>query len=105
MTTHQSRIALFQRAVGGDRPVRAYSPLVQRRAEMFEHQARERWNSPVGSPLPLRNHIDPEHQPTYTSGNTSPIVLQRFYHQQKQHQEKKEAEEMIKNEQCMFFYG
>lgn len=50
------------------------------------------WRSPSGSPLPIRTQ-----RQDYNCGNTSPIILQRFYHQQKQQQLAKEAEESGKN--------
>ncbi|ENN72298.1 hypothetical protein YQE_11041, partial [Dendroctonus ponderosae] len=56
-----------------------------------------RWRSPLGSPLPLRTNL-PIEEPQYISGNTSPIILQRFYHQQKQQQLVKEAEESAKSD-------
>ncbi|KAJ3664654.1 hypothetical protein Zmor_000206 [Zophobas morio] len=59
----------------------AVSPFPQRRSES--------WKSPTGSPLPLRA----QSQEQYNCGNTSPIILQRFFHQQKQQQLAKEAEE------------
>ncbi|EEZ99193.2 dual specificity mitogen-activated protein kinase kinase 7 [Tribolium castaneum] len=49
------------------------------------------WRSPSASPLPLRSQFQSQEQ--YNCGNTSPIILQRFYHQQKQQQLAKEAEE------------
>lgn len=64
-----------------------------------------RYHSPVGggSPLPLmRNHLGNEDYggscggSKYNEGNTSPIVLQRFYHQKQQHQ--READEAAKVE-------
>uniref|UniRef100_A0AAR5Q5B1 mitogen-activated protein kinase kinase n=1 Tax=Dendroctonus ponderosae TaxID=77166 RepID=A0AAR5Q5B1_DENPD len=58
-----------------------------------------RWRSPLGSPLPLRTNL-PIEEPQYISGNTSPIILQRFYHQQKQQQLVKEAEESAKSDPC-----
>lgn len=64
------------------------SPFMQRRAEDGK------WSSTIGSPLPLRNHIQEEHQ-SYTYENTSPILLQRFYHQKQQ--QAREAEEAAKN--------
>ncbi|XP_056632758.1 dual specificity mitogen-activated protein kinase kinase 7-like [Diorhabda sublineata] len=51
-----------------------------------------RWRSPSASPLPLRTQFQVE-EPHYNCGNTSPIILQRFYHQQKQQQMFREAEE------------
>lgn len=63
-----------------------------------------RWRSPAGSPLPLRSNFGPE-EPQCISGNTSPIILQRFYHQQKQKELLKEAEESAKSDPCKFeFY-
>ncbi|XP_066150764.1 dual specificity mitogen-activated protein kinase kinase 7-like isoform X1 [Euwallacea fornicatus] len=58
-----------------------------------------RWKSPVGSPLPLRTNF-PVEEPQCISGNTSPIILQRFYHQQKQKELLKEVEESAKNDPC-----
>ncbi|KAL1505988.1 hypothetical protein ABEB36_005429 [Hypothenemus hampei] len=58
-----------------------------------------RWKSPSGSPLPLRNNF-PTEEPQYMSGNTSPIILQRFYHQQKQQHLLKEVEESAKTDPC-----
>ncbi|KAK5650520.1 hypothetical protein RI129_001549 [Pyrocoelia pectoralis] len=55
-----------------------------------------RRQSPGGSPLPLRNQIQGSQEHIY--GNTSPIVLQRFYHQQKQQQKAQEAEEAAKDD-------
>lgn len=60
-----------------------------------------RWRSPSASPLPLRSHSQgPDQQ--YNCGNTSPIILQRFYHQQKQQQLAREAEESSKSK---FFFS
>ncbi|XP_076251349.1 dual specificity mitogen-activated protein kinase kinase 7-like [Rhynchophorus ferrugineus] len=58
-----------------------------------------RWKSPAGSPLPLRSQFQTE-ESQYIKGNTSPIILQRFYHQQKQQQILKEAEEGAKSDPC-----
>ncbi|CAH0559558.1 unnamed protein product [Brassicogethes aeneus] len=66
---------------------RQQSPLPPRRGA-----SEGRWRSPSASPLPLRSQIQAE-DAQYNHGNTSPIVLQRFYHQQKQQQLAKEAEE------------
>lgn len=63
------------------------SPLLQRRNDDG------RWSA-TGSPLPIRHLTQDEHQ-NYNYENTSPILLQRFIHQQKQ---AKEAEEAAKNE-------
>ncbi|KAF5277349.1 hypothetical protein FQA39_LY06162 [Lamprigera yunnana] len=52
--------------------------------------------SPGGSPLPLRSQMQTSQEHIY--GNTSPIVLQRFYHQQKQQQKAQEAEEAAKDD-------
>lgn len=62
-----------------------------------------RWRSPAGSPLPLRSNCGAE-EPQCISGNTSPIILQRFYHQQKQKELLKEAEESAKSDPCKFVY-
>lgn len=62
-------------------------------------QSETRWRSPAASPLPLRNQFQTE-EPQYISGNTSPIILQRFYHQQKQQQMMKEVEECGKTDPC-----
>jgi hypothetical protein len=51
------------------------------------------WRSPSASPLPLRTQYQTNQEQQYNCGNTSPIILQRFYHQQKQQQLAKEAEE------------
>lgn len=67
----------------------ATSPFMQRRVD------ENKWASPTGSPLPLRNHLQDEQQ-SCNYGNTSPILLQRFYHQQKQQQQAREAEETAK---------
>lgn len=56
------------------------------------NESSSRWRSPSASPLPLRNQFPTDEQ-QYNHGNTSPIILQRFYHQQKQQQMAKEAEE------------
>ncbi|KAL3278621.1 hypothetical protein HHI36_016161 [Cryptolaemus montrouzieri] len=55
-----------------------------------------RWKSPSSSPIPLRANYSSDSEQPYTHGNTSPIVLQRFIHQQKQQQMAKEAEEEAK---------
>lgn len=66
------------------------SPYQQRRVA-----SESRWRSPSASPLPLRSHQFQSNEPDqqYNCGNTSPIILQRFYHQQKQQQLAKEADE------------
>lgn len=61
----------------------------------YQHRrvvSESRWRSPNASPLPLRSQFQTDEQ-QYNCGNTSPIILQRFYHQQKQQQMAKEAEE------------
>lgn len=63
----------------------------------------KRWQSPNGSPLPLRHQIPITQEQIY--GNTSPIVLQRFYHQQKQQQKAQEAEEASKDDFGILFYN
>ncbi|XP_060525167.1 dual specificity mitogen-activated protein kinase kinase 7-like [Cylas formicarius] len=52
-----------------------------------------RWTSEYGSPLPLRSSHFQTEEPASYCGNTSPVILQRFYHQRKQQQLLKEAEE------------
>lgn len=74
------------------------SPLLQRRTEDG------RWSSSTGSPLPIRNFPHDEHQ-SYTYENTSPILLQRFIHQQKQQQQAKEAEEAAKNDSSNYQFN
>lgn len=69
------------------------SPYLQRRST-----GDPKWSSPVGSPLPLRHNFQEESQLPYNHENTSPIVLQRFFHQQKQQQQLKEAEEAAKSD-------
>ncbi|RZB40306.1 dual specificity mitogen-activated protein kinase kinase 7 [Asbolus verrucosus] len=64
------------------------SPYQQRRVV-----SEGRWRSPSASPLPLRTQCQTNQEQQYNCGNTSPIILQRFYHQQKQQQLAKEAEE------------
>ncbi|XP_017781850.1 PREDICTED: dual specificity mitogen-activated protein kinase kinase 7-like [Nicrophorus vespilloides] len=55
----------------------------------------QRWNSPMSQ----RNYAQPPDTTLpYNSGNTSPIVLQRYFHQQKQQQQAKEAEELAKTD-------
>ncbi|XP_045469060.1 dual specificity mitogen-activated protein kinase kinase 7-like isoform X2 [Harmonia axyridis] len=54
-----------------------------------------RWRTPNTSPLPLRANNEPSDGECCCS-NTSPIVFQRFIHQQKQQQLAKEAEEEAK---------
>lgn len=54
-----------------------------------------RWRSPNSSPLQLRSQFQTE-EPQYNFSNASPMILQRFYHQQKQQQMVKEAEELGK---------
>lgn len=51
-----------------------------------------RWRSPNSSPLQLRSQFQTE-EPQYNFSNASPMMLQRFYHQQKQQQMVREAEE------------
>lgn len=70
------------------------SPLLQRRTE----DNGSRWSPAGGSPLAIRNHIHDEQHQSYNYENTSPILLQRFYHQKKQQQQAKEAEEAAKND-------
>ncbi|KAK9879006.1 hypothetical protein WA026_003819 [Henosepilachna vigintioctopunctata] len=55
-----------------------------------------RWKSPNSSPLPLRANYLSDSEQSSAHGSTSPIVLQRFFHQQKQQQMAKEAEEEAK---------
>lgn len=102
---HQSTIE------SNDSPYRTYSPfkayqnhLAAKQREQEEFQAPEvavspylqrrapdsHWRSPSASPLPQRTQFQIQE---YNSGNTSPIILQRYYHQQKQQQLAKEAEE------------
>lgn len=54
-----------------------------------------RWRSPNSSTLQLRSQFETE-EPQYNCSNASPMILQRFYHQQKQQQMAKEAEELGK---------
>ncbi|CAG9858232.1 unnamed protein product [Phyllotreta striolata] len=82
----------------------SYTPVPSRRpldgsptptATPYQHRrvaSETRWRSPSASPLPLRTQFQVEEN-QYNCGNTSPIILQRFYHQQKQQQMVKEAEE------------
>lgn len=56
-----------------------------------------RWRSPSSSPLAIRNYLHSDQEQHYNHGNTSPILLQRFHHQQKQQQQAREAEELNKN--------
>lgn len=60
-----------------------------------------RWRSPNSSPIPLRNQYQTEDTP-YSFSNASPMILQRFYHQQKQQQIVKEAEETGMNSGVYF---
>ncbi|KAJ8981593.1 hypothetical protein NQ317_011872 [Molorchus minor] len=96
---YQNHVAsLKEQTLSQDSPL--YSPLPHRRlmespvGTPYQHRrvaSESRWRSPSASPLPLRSQFQTEDQ-QYNSGNTSPIILQRFYHQQKQ-QMAKEAEE------------
>lgn len=86
--TYQSNNYL--QTVQGDNRNELKSPYQQRKI-INEN----RWHSPVGSPLPVRNQATQDH---HAYGNTSPIVLQRFYHQQKQQQKAQEAEEAAKED-------
>lgn len=53
-----------------------------------------RWRSPNSSPLQLRSQCQAQTEDSqYAFSNVSPMILQRFYHQQKQQQMVKEAEE------------
>lgn len=72
---------------------KSMSPLLQRRND---DGSGSRWSSSGSSPLPLRHLTQDEHQSCYNYENTSPILLQRFIHQQKQ--QAKEAEEAAKND-------
>ncbi|XP_050509844.1 dual specificity mitogen-activated protein kinase kinase 7-like isoform X1 [Diabrotica virgifera virgifera] len=74
------------------RPLEVSSPAPNSPYEHRRVASETRWRSPSASPLPLRSQFQVE-EPLYHSGNTSPIILQRFYHQQKQLQLQKEAEE------------
>ena len=65
----------------------ASSPYLQRK-----NIGDNRRPSPMGSPLPLRNHYHQNDEQLFIE-STSPIVLQRFYHQQKQQQQVRETEE------------
>lgn len=63
------------------------SPYPQRRANIGEKIAEGYRQSPISSPLPLRKHYHTpvtDHQQYSHTNNTSPILLQRFFHQQKQ---------------------
>lgn len=80
-----------QQKFGDGESTDSTSPYQQRRIG-----SENRWQSPGGSPLPLRSQIQSSQEHIY--GNTSPIVLQRFYHQQKQQQKVQEAEEAAKED-------
>lgn len=81
------RFSPFQRRDGGV----TSSPYQQRRnVDGF-------WQTPLGSPLPVRKKYQntplPPEPTNYNIGNTSPIVLQRFYHQQNQLQKEQQKQE------------
>lgn len=67
------------------------SPYPQKRGS-----SESRWRTPTCSPLPLRANRQGSEGEDYCCSNTSPIVFQRFMHQQKQQQLAKEAEEEAK---------
>lgn len=69
------------------------SPYQQRRIT-----PERRWRSPSGSPLSVRNYLQTDEEQQYSHSSTSPILLQRRYHQQKQHQQAREAEEVGKSD-------
>nr|ALE20541.1 MAP2K7 [Leptinotarsa decemlineata] len=76
-------------------PLPTRRPLDSSADAAYQHRrvaSETRWRSPSSSPLPLRSQFKTDDQ-QYNCGNTSPIILQRFYHQQKQQQLVKEAEE------------
>ncbi|KAJ8918951.1 hypothetical protein NQ315_016853 [Exocentrus adspersus] len=99
---YQNHVAsLKEQSTMEHKPLQCYSPLPPRRfadspaSSPYQHRrvvSESRWRSPNASPLPLRSQFQADEQP-FGCGNTSPLILQRFYHQQKQQQMVKEAEE------------
>lgn len=71
------------------------SPYQQRRTNLSDRLMNDGfWSSPVSSPLPIRKHYQnsPAIDQQYNhSAGTSPILLQRFYHQKKQYQQQAAA--------------
>ncbi|XP_050306370.1 dual specificity mitogen-activated protein kinase kinase 7-like isoform X2 [Anthonomus grandis grandis] len=113
LQAYQNHIAAMQQrdeiGVNKAYPVGLCSPMPQRKfggvnsghssLPETRSQSETRWKSPIGSPLPLRSDFQSE-EPQYVCGNTSPIILQRFYHQQKQQQLIKEIGEGSKVDPC-----
>ncbi|CAG9768898.1 unnamed protein product [Ceutorhynchus assimilis] len=109
LQAYQNHIASIQQRDGSNRsyPLGLCSPMPQRKFASSgptslpetRSQSETRWKSPAASPLPLRSNFQ-EEEPEYISGNTSPIILQRFYHQQKQQQMIKEVEDGAKSDPC-----
>lgn len=91
---HFKKESFLHSPVGQRKLQHCESPLLQRRAD----DGRWSCSSASGSPVPTRNNHKPEETDIYNYENTSPILLQRFYHQRKQQQQAKEAEEAARND-------